>query len=224
MNFAILFLIINLLFFGAVAYYFLIVKKQMQEEKEVEFEHIRVDEQRLEKAENALKEELIEVRSRANSILEESENIAKELIIELENVLGRKHTDTTVDLPAGSDFEFELGNLSNKIKSHYVMRIKNLLTSLEKYELSEAQKVLKFADQQEESTDRNIQKIRVEQLSKLQQRLDKYKEEELSLFDKKVEVVVDQAAAEVIGHLLTNQEHKEAILKALEKAKSQHQI
>lgn len=224
MSFALLFLIINLIFFGAIAYYFLVVRRQLNEERKVELGHQAFEEEKLEEAELELKDELQEVRIRANKILAESENIARELIVELENTLGKKHADTTVPLPSEDNFEVELGSLSNKIKSHYVIRIQNLLKSLEKYELQEARKVEAFAQDQMESADKNLQSMRISALSKMHEKIERYKEEELMLFDKKVKEVIDQAAQEVLGHSLTNQDIDESILKALEKAKEQHKL
>jgi hypothetical protein len=66
--------------------------------------------------------------------------------------------------------------------------------------------------------------MRVEELKRLRDRIERYKEEELSLFDKKVREVVDEAAIEVLGHQLTNQEHGELIAKALEKAREANRI
>ena len=224
MNFAVLFLVINFLFFVAVAYYFLVMRRQMAEEKKEESKEREFQADKIEAAEHELKEELQDVRERANKILEESENIAKELIGELEKTLGKKHSSISVDLPSDDNFEVELGSLSNKLKSHYVVRIKNLLTSLEKYELQEAKKVEEFAREQQDLPSESLQSMRVAQLQKMHEKIERYKEEELRLFDKKVKDVIDMAAKEVIGHALTNDEQEEAIMSALRKAKEQHRL
>lgn len=166
----------------------------MQSERKKESKERKFEEAKLEQAEFQLEEELQEVRLRANKILKQSEEIAEELIVELEKTLGKKHAGMSVDLPDGDNFELELGSLSSKIKSHYVVRIQNLLKSLEKYELQEARRVEEFADEQESLTDKNLQSMRVDALSKMHDRIEKYKEEEIKLFDKKVKDVIDDAA------------------------------
>lgn len=224
MNFAFLFLIISLIFLGAVGYYFTVARKAINDEKDKVVEEEKAHRELMEKDEERIKEELAEVHEKATLILSESEKIAQELINELENVLGKKESNVSVNLPEGSDFEIELGSLSDRLKNNYVNKIKHLLVSLEKFEIQKAHEVEKFAEEQQVSTDVNLQKKRIDELNKMHERIEKYKKEELLLFDQKVKEVVDQAAIEVLGHSLTNQEHGELIAKALEKAREEHKI
>lgn len=224
MNLALIFLVINLIFFGAVAIYFINLKREVKEEKEHVFEERKFDEERIVRAEEELKDELDEVRKRAHSILTESEKIAKDLIYELENSLGVEGKHPNIKLPDGNNFEIELGNLSQKIKGQYVSRIQSLLRSFEKFQVQEAKKVEEFAEEQKVSTDKNIQQIRVEALDRMHKRIERYKEEEIALFDEKVRAVIDEAALEVLGHALTQTEHEELITKALIKARDKHTV
>lgn len=221
---SLLFLLITLLFFGATAYYFTVTRKEIKEEKEVENEAEKEHREEIARAEEKIKEELREVHEKATLILSEAEKIAQELINELESVLGKKGHDVKVALPEGNSFEVELGSLSDRLKNNYVNKIKHLLVSVEKFEYQKAKEVEDFAEEQKISTDISMQKIREQQLQKMHERIEKYKEEELLLFDKKVREVIDQAAQDVLGHQLTNQEHGELIAKALEKARAEHKI
>lgn len=224
MNFAVVILIINLLFFVSVALYYSNLRKQMRDETSLDFEERKLHGEEMERAEKKLKEELEEVKKKANMILSESEKIAQDLIVELEKTLGRKSSDTTPVLPNNSNFEMELGNLSQKIKSQYLNRIHSLLRSFERFQIQEAHKVVEFAQEQIVATDVNLQKIRVEELEKMHERIERYKEAEIALFNGKVKDVIDEAAMEVLGHVLSAQEHEELIVKALEKAKSENKL
>ncbi len=221
MNFAVLFLVINLIFFGAVFYYFTVVRRDVRQEHRDSFEEEKFHEEELIRDEKRIKEELEDAHKRAKSILSQSEMIANELISELESVLGKKSQQSHLLQDTTSDFEIELGALSEKLKAGYVGRIKNLLESLEKFQVDQAKKVQEFAEEQEVATDRNLQAKRVEELEKMHQRIERYKDEELALFDSKVKEVIDRAAKEVLGQSLTSQEQDLLIEKALEKAKQE---
>lgn len=224
MNFAVLIIIINLLFFAAVAFYYSNLKKQMQEEAKLNLEERKLHGEEMIYADEKLKEELAEVKKRANVILSESEKIAQELIYELESTLGKKSSRSALSLPGNENFEIELGNLSTKIKSQYINRIHSLLRSLERFEIQEAHKVEAFAEEQAVVTDKNLQILRVDELKKMHERIERYKEGEMALFDKKVREVIDLAAMDVLGHALTNQEQTELISKALEKARGENKL
>lgn len=224
MNFALLFLIISLIFLGVVGYYFMVARREIQEEKEKTLEEEKIHLGRIERDEEKIKDELSEVHEKATLILSEAEKIAQELISELEEVLGKRGKEVNVDLPEGNNFEVELGSLSNRLKNNYVNKIKHLLASLEKFEVQKAKEVERLAEEQQVSTDINLQKMRIEELENIRTRIDRYKKEELSLLDKKVQEVVNEAAQTVLGHSLTNQEHNELISKALEKAREAHKI
>ncbi len=221
---SLLFLIIALVFFGAIAYYFTVTRKEIKAEKELDNEAEKLHREEMKQDEEKIKEEMREVREKATLILAESEKIAQELINELEGVLGKRGKGVDVPLPEGNSFGVELGSLSDRLKNNYVSKIKHLLVSVEKFEYQKAKEVEEFAEEQKLSTDVSMQKMREQELQKMHERIEKYKEEELSLFDKKVRVVIDQAAQEVLGHQLTNQEHGELIAKALEKARAEHKI
>ncbi len=221
MNFALLFLIITLIFFGAVAYYFTVVRRETKEEHRIELEEEKLHEEEIRRDESRIKEELNDAHRRATAILSQSEKIAHELIAELEAVLGKKSAQTSLGVGKEMDFEIELGQLSERIKVSYVDRIKGLLESLEKFQVDQAQKFQTFAEEQQVTTDKNLQAMRVEALNKVHQRIEKYKEEELALFNGKVKAVIDKAAMEVIGQALTSEEQDMLITKALEKAKQE---
>lgn len=224
MNYYLLFLIFSIAFASVVGWYFSRARKEIDEEKKLVLEEEKVHQEVMRQDEQRIKDELAEVHEKATIILSEAEKIAQDLINELEDVLGKKAKDVNVPLPQVSNFEAELGSLSDRLKNNYVNKIKHLLASVEKFEYQKAKEVEKFAEEQKVTTDQNLQKMRLEALEKMHQRIERYKEEELSLFDKKVREVVDQAAMEVLGHQLTNQEHAELIQKALEKARKEHKL
>lgn len=224
MNFALLFLIISLIFFGAVGYYFMVTRKELMDEKEKILEEEKVHERIMEKDEEKIKDELLQVHEKATMILKQSQKIAQEIINDLEKALGKNGKDISVKLPEGNNFELELGSLSDRLKNNYVNRIKGLLLSLEKFEYQKAKEVEEFASAQQVTTDINLQKKRVVELEKMHERIEKYKEEELSLFDEKVEKVIDEAAKEVLGKILTSDDQTELIAKALEKAREDHKL
>jgi plasmid maintenance system antidote protein VapI len=117
MNFALLFLIVSLIFAGAVAYYFSVVRREVREEHKLEIEEKKMHEEEITKDEARVKEELADAHRRATAILAQSEKIAHDLIFELEQVLGKKGIDTTLAIQPATDFEIELGTLSEKNKS-----------------------------------------------------------------------------------------------------------
>ncbi len=221
MNWAILIVIINLIFFGAIAYYFLNVRITMREEQKDEAEKQKRLDEKIEKEEEKIAEELSNAKDKATAIIEESEKIAEELIVELENSLGQKEGSLHVNLVVGNDFEIKLGELSSKLKRLYSKRIHSLLSALENFQVDEAQKFTAFEEQQEEMTDRNLQQVRVEELEKMHKRIEQYKEEELALFDQKVKKLIEEAAQDVLGQALTSQEQELLIEKALAKAKEE---
>ncbi|MDO8335483.1 MAG: hypothetical protein Q7T74_01720 [Candidatus Saccharibacteria bacterium] len=224
MDTALLFLIVDLIFFVVVAYYFINFKKGLSEDKKGDLEEKKLHEEEMKRDDLRIKEELSDIHEKATLILSQSEKIADELVVELENILGRKNSGSSVGLPSGNDFELELGSLSQKLKNHYVVRIRNLMASVEKFEYQKAHEVQEFAEEQEVLTDKNIQQMRIDELEKVRQRIERYKSEEIALFDKKVKEVIDQAAAEVLGHSLTMNEQNEIILRALEKARADNKI
>ncbi len=221
MNLALLFLIVSIIFAAAVAYYFSVVRREVREEHKLEIEEKKMHEEEIEKDEERVKEELADAHKRATSILAQSEKIAHDLIYELEEVLGKKGIDTTLAIQPATDFEIELGSLSEKIKVQYVARIKGLLESLDKFQVDQAQKMQAFAEEQQVTTDKNLQQMRVNELDKVEQRIAKYKEEELILFNRKVKDMIEKAAQEVLGQALSSREQEQLITKALEKAKQE---
>lgn len=223
MNYSLIFLLIALTFLGIVGLYFSYSRKRMEEKRQA-LEEEKFHHEVIEHEEQRVKDELSEVHEKANMILSEAEKIATELINELEDALGKKGEEVNVDLPNDSNFEIELGSLSDRLKNNYVNRIKHLLVSVEKFEYQKAKEVEEFAEEQQVTTDKNLQKIRAEALQKMHERIERYKEEELSLFDRKVEEVVNEAAKEVLGHSLTNQEHQEIIKRAIERARTEKVI
>lgn len=223
MNYSLIFLLIALTFLGIVGLYFSYSRKRMEEKRQA-LEEEKFHHEVIEQEEQRVKDELSEVHEKANMILSEAEKIATELINELEDALGKKGEEVNVDLPNDSNFEIELGSLSDRLKNNYVNRIKHLLVSVEKFEYQKAKEVEEFAEEQQVTTDKNLQKLRAEALQKMHERIERYKEEELSLFDRKVEEVVNEAAKEVLGHSLTNQEHQEIIKKAIERARAEKVI
>lgn len=221
MNFALLFLIVSLIFAGAVAYYFSVVRREVREEHKLEIEEKKMHEEEITKDEARVKEELADAHRRATAILAQSEKIAHDLIFELEQVLGKKGIDTTLAIQPATDFEIELGTLSEKIKVQYVSRIKGLLESLDKFQVDQAQKLQAFAEEQQVTTDRNLQQMRINELDRVQQRITKYKEEELALFNRKVKDIIESAAQEVLGQALSSHEQEILISKALDKARQE---
>lgn len=221
MNFALLFLIITLIFFGSVAYYFTIVRNQTAEEKKESLDLEKVREEEIVRDEKRIKDEVINAHQKAVAILTESEKVASELIADLEKSIGAKTTKEGLIIPGDSNFEMELGALSEKVKTHYVKRISDLLSSLNKFQVDQALKFEAFAQEQQVTTDKNLQLMRIDMLNQIRQKMERYKEEELSLFNKKVQMLIDQAAIEVIGHVLSSPEQDELITKALEKAKKE---
>lgn len=224
MNYYLLFLLFSIAFASVVGWYFSRARKGIDDEKKLFLEEEKVHQEVMKHDEQQIKDELAEVHEKATLILSEAEKIAQDLIHELEEVLGKRSRDVNLPLPSGSSFEIELGSLSDRLKNNYVNKIKHLLVSVEKFEYQKAKEVEKFAEEQKITTDQNLQKMRQVELEKMHQRIERYKEEELSLFDKKVREVVDQAAMEVLGHQLTNQEHGELIQRALEKAREEHKV
>lgn len=221
MNLALFFLIVTIVFFGVVVYYFTVVKKSIQADQRHDLEEEKLRDEGVIRDEKRIKEERTDTHKRATAILTHSENIAQDLINELESALGKAGPNQKLIVPAGSSFEIELGGLSEKIKNQYITRIKSLLESLEKFQVNEAQKVLAFAEEQQVSTDKNLQQIRVEELEKVHKRIESYKEEELALFNKKVKEVIDAAAISVIGEVLTSEEQDKMITNALDKARKE---
>lgn len=221
MNFALLFLIVSLIFAGAVAYYFSVVRREVREEHKLEIEEKKMHEEEITKDEARVKEELADAHRRATAILAQSEKIAHDLIFELEQVLGKKGIDTTLAIQPTTDFEIELGTLSEKIKVQYVSRIKGLLESLDKFQVDQAQKLQAFAEEQQVTTDKNLQQMRINELDRVQQRITKYKEEELALFNRKVKDIIESAAQEVLGQALSSHEQEILISKALDKARQE---
>jgi hypothetical protein len=221
MNFALLFLIVSLIFAGAVAYYFSVVRREVREEHKLEIEEKKMHEEEITKDEARVKEELADAHRRATAILAQSEKIAHDLIFELEQVLGKKGIDTTLAIQPATDFEIELGTLSEKIKVQYVSRIKGLLESLDKFQVDQAQKLQAFAEEQQVTTDKNLQQMRINELDRVQQRITKYKEEELALFNRKVKDIIESAAQEVLGQALSSHEQEILISKALDKARQE---
>ncbi len=221
MNFALLFLIVSLIFAGAVAYYFSVVRREVREEHKLEIEEKKMHEEEITKDEARVKEELADAHRRATAILAQSEKIAHDLIFELEQVLGKKGIDTTLAIQPATDFEIELGTLSEKIKVQYVSRIKGLLESLDKFQVDQAQKLQAFAEEQQVTTDKNLQQMRVNELDRVQQKITKYKEEELALFNRKVKDIIESAAQEVLGQALSSHEQEMLISKALDKARQE---
>jgi hypothetical protein len=221
MNFALLFLIVSLIFAGAVAYYFSVVRREVREEHKLEIEEKKMHEEEITKDEARVKEELADAHRRATAILAQSEKIAHDLIFELEQVLGKKGIDTTLAIQPATDFEIELGTLSEKIKVQYVSRIKGLLESLDKFQVDQAQKLQAFAEEQQVTTDKNLQQMRINELDRVQQRITKYKEEELALFNRKVKDIIESAAQEVLGQALSSHEQEMLISKALDKARQE---
>jgi len=178
-------------------------------------------EEEITKDEARVKEELADAHRRATAILAQSEKIAHDLIFELEQVLGKKGIDTTLAIQPATDFEIELGTLSEKIKVQYVSRIKGLLESLDKFQVDQAQKLQAFAEEQQVTTDKNLQQMRINELDRVQQRITKYKEEELALFNRKVKDIIESAAQEVLGQALSSHEQEILISKALDKARQE---
>ena len=221
MNFALLFLIVSLIFAGAGAYYFSVVRREVREEHKLEIEEKKMHEEEITKDEARVKEELADAHRRATAILAQSEKIAHDLIFELEQVLGKKGIDTTLAIQPATDFEIELGTLSEKIKVQYVSRIKGLLESLDKFQVDQAQKLQAFAEEQQVTTDKNLQQMRVNELDRVQQKITKYKEEELALFNRKVKDIIESAAQEVLGQALSSHEQEMLISKALDKARQE---
>lgn len=222
MNFALLFLIINIVFFGGIAYYFSVQRKQLQDEEEQaqkrhEYADISVERERKE-----LEEELVEVREKGEFILDESEKLAQELIYSLDSALGSEGRKISDLYSKDRPIEEQLGFLREKIKHEYVDKIHSLLKRLEKFEMQKAVNVEKFASEQEERNDKNMQKVRMEELEKIHEKIENYKNAEIALFDKKVKVVIESAAMDVLGHALTNQEQEELIIKALTKAREEN--
>lgn len=193
----------------------------MREEHKLEIEEKKMHEEEITKDEARVKEELADAHRRATAILAQSEKIAHDLIFELEQVLGKKGIDTTLAIQPATDFEIELGTLSEKIKVQYVSRIKGLLESLDKFQVDQAQKLQAFAEEQQVTTDKNLQQMRVNELDRVQQKITKYKEEELALFNRKVKDIIESAAQEVLGQALSSHEQEMLISKALDKARQE---
>ena len=196
----------------------------MREEHKLEIEEKKMHEEEITKDEARVKEELADAHRRATAILAQSEKIAHDLIFELEQVLGKKGIDTTLAIQPATDFEIELGTLSEKIKVQYVSRIKGLLESLDKFQVDQAQKLQAFAEEQQVTTDKNLQQMRINELDRVQQRITKYKEEELALFNRKVKDIIESAAQEVLGQALSSHEQEILISKALDKARQERVI
>lgn len=221
MNFAILFFVLSLIFFGAVAYYFTVIRREEREDRKQALQSEKLHEEEVERDDRRIKEELNDAHEKANAILDQSQKIAHELILELEQVLGKKSNIEPINIDSENNFEIELGALSQRLKTGYVDRIKNLLESLEKFKVSQAQKFQALAEDQEATTDKNLQALRVEELDKMHERIERYKEEELKLFNSKVKEVIDRASKEVLGEALSSSEQDKLITKALEKAKQE---
>lgn len=222
MNIVVVLFLVNLIFFGAVAYYLSIQRKQLQDQSKLEYERREHESDSLESKKEEYVREFDEIKDKAEFILSESEKLAQELIVELQQALGKNSETGESILPDNSHLEEQLGFLKEKIKKQYASRISHLVKQLENVQMREARKVEKFAQEQEATTDVNLQKIRVEELEKMHQRIENYKNGEIALFNDKVKKVVIDAAQDYLGHSLTIGEQEELVTKAVRKAREEH--
>lgn len=219
MSFAALFLGICFIIFGLVAYYFHAQRRQVQEQEKINLELLEDDQRERE----SLKDQEREVESKATFIVKQSEDIANEIISEVQNIIGVKSSPEYV-LPTGQNIEAELVTIKEKIKDQYKKRIEEVLRRFEDFQMQKAKNIESFAQHEQETTDINLQKMRVEMLEKVHRRIEDYKTQELALFDGKVKKAVDEAVRDVFGHALTNAEHEELIMRAVQKAKDKNGI
>jgi hypothetical protein len=160
---------------------------------------------------------------KATFIVRESEEIANEIITELQNLIGIT-SGPEFSLPSGQNFEAELVTIKAKIKDQYKSRIEEVLRRFEAYQMQKARNIESFAEHEQETTDINLQKIRMEMLEKTRKRMEDYKNQEIELFNQKVKKVVDEAAQDFFGRALTNSEHEELIIDAVRKAREKNGI
>lgn len=222
MNIVVILFLVNLIFFGAVAYYLSIQRKQLQEQSELEFKRSEHESDALDNKKDEFEREFDEMKDKAEFILSESEKLAQDLMVELQNALGKKTETGQTVLPDNNHLEEQLGFLKEKIKKQYVNRISHLVTQLENVQIREAEKVEKFAQEQEATTDVNLQKHRMEELNKMHRRIESYKNGEIALFNEKVKKIVLDAAQDVLGHSLTMGEQEELVTRAVSRAREDH--
>lgn len=220
MDFAVLFLIINLVIFAAVAWYFSAQRSQIIKQQEMNVELVEVDAKTREEIQQAEKT----ADEHARFVLKESENLANGLIFDLEKAIGAPLDDPKFTLPRGVHMEADLVTMKDTVRKLYVEKIRQLLVGLQDFQISEAKKFEEFAEKEQEETDVNLQKMRIEMLEKTRLKLDEYKKEEIALFNAKVKKVVDEAAQDLLGHALTNEEHEELILQAVKAARERNGI
>jgi hypothetical protein len=221
MDFALLFLIINILFFGGIAYYFSVQRKQLQDAEEQALKRHMLEGDESQREKNEIQEEIAEAREKSEFIITESEKLAQELIVSLEEAVGRKEGKREDVFSPEIPIEEQLGFLKEKIKKEYVDKIRSLLKRLERFEMQKAMAIEKFAQEQEARADIILQKVRIEELEKMRVKIETYKNAEIALFDKKVKEVVNSAAMDILGHALTNQEQEELIINAVKKAREE---
>lgn len=192
MSLAALFLGICFIIFGLVAYYFNAQRKAIQDQERMNLELLEDDQRERE----SLQEEKKEAEEKATFIVRESEEIANEIITQLQNLIGVA-SNPEYSLPSGQNFEAELVTIKAKIKDEYKTRIEEVLRRFEAFQMQKAKNIESFAEHDQETTDMNLQKMRIEMLEKTKKRMEDYMNQEIELINGKVKKVFDEAAQEL---------------------------
>lgn len=224
MNLEIIILVMSPILFGGITWYFLKSRNELHEKERLEMARVMMHNQKIAQEEVKIKNMLEESRLRGQTIIKLSEKLAQELILELETALGIKRDKFTTIIPQGDSFEAKLQSMSGALKSEYVKRILEIVNNLGNYEQSKAHVIDEFGENQLVKNAESMQKIRSDELVSLQSKLNRYKQEEMALFNRKVEAVVNEAAKEVLGTVLSLEEHERMVIKALEKAKANNAL
>lgn len=220
MDFGVLFLVISVVIFIACAFYFNNRGRALLEQEKLNVTLLETESREKEEIERQKKAS----DEHAVFVVKQSEELANELISELQRALGLQAVAGQTVLPQGQHLEVDLVTMKDKVKQMYSTRIQQLLTQLQDYQVMEAKKFKEFEEQEEANTDINLQKEKLEILEKTRLRMDEYKKQEIALFDAKVKKVVQEAAQDLLGHALTNGEREDLILQAVKAAKERNGI
>jgi hypothetical protein len=218
MEFGVVFFIFNVLLFGAVTYYFYHVRKQQLVEDSLLVEKRKMLRNEIESDRSDIDKQLVDAKKRTEYILSESQTLAREIIEQLQRALS---TTSILGEPIKIDietFEQKLPQIEEQIKSQYVARIHKTMERLEMYEVSQAHKVESLAQEQQDLSHVQMQQMKIHMLEKMKKEIEEYKKSEIELLNEKIKKIVAQAAIDVFGHALTQQEHEELVNEAIKKA------
>ena len=197
-------------------FYFKLLKKFEIQEKELKKHYLK-------RARTEASGIVEEAGHEALSMLDASRTISKEDQSILDEVIKKIAQDQSTYLKTSvdqlmKDFRAEL----QQVKNYNINTLTNVSKDIEKNTSSQLNEYVKVMEQETVASEKTVNKKIEDEYKLVQDEITAYKNEQFKKIDASIENLLKKIVAEVLEKSFTSEDHRDIILKTLEKARSEN--